>query len=172
MKRYGPGSEIFEAARIREETGDKTLPIKGLWTNHPVKDFVKAVMADASSTGGWCMVVCSCTGGRCMVVCSCTGGRCMVVCSCTGGRCMVLHSSTGGRCMVLHSSTGGRCMVLHSSTGGQCMVLHSCTGGRCMAVYVCMIVQGGRVSHAVFYVLFVQLRKCIYFTSSVKWLLY
>jgi ADP-ribosylglycohydrolase len=52
MKKYGPGSEIFEAARIREETGDKTLPIKGLWTNHPVKDFVKAVMADASSTAG------------------------------------------------------------------------------------------------------------------------
>ena len=56
MKRYGPGSEIFEAARIREETGDKSRPIKGPWTNHPVKEFVKAVMANASSTGGWCML--------------------------------------------------------------------------------------------------------------------
>ena len=70
MKRYGPGSEIFEAARIREETGDKSRPIKGPWTNHPVKEFVKAVMANASSTGGRCMVLHSSTGGRCMVVCS------------------------------------------------------------------------------------------------------
>ena len=66
MKKYGPGSEIFEAARIREETGDKTFPIKGPYVNHPVKDFVKAVMAGASCTGGpRCQCVPSgCAGGN------------------------------------------------------------------------------------------------------------
>ena len=57
MKKYGPGSEIFEAARIREEKGDKTYPVQGPWTNGTVKFLVKAVTNKESSTGGFGLMV-------------------------------------------------------------------------------------------------------------------
>ena len=85
MKKYGPGSEIFEAARVREEKGDKTYPIQGSWTNGTVKFLVKAATNNESSTGwlGWTVLFCEmCTSsGVCVGICICVNICVVLVCT-------------------------------------------------------------------------------------------